>query len=85
MRELGPIPFGNGRDLPISRTGAASFGDLFGRTLRGEALPFARTAEVLLKARHDALELRLKRHRARLQDDESKARGTINAAADAVR
>jgi len=59
--------------------------DLSGKALRGEALPFARTAQALLKARHDALELRLKRYSARLQDDESKARGTINAAADAVR
>lgn len=59
--------------------------DLSARAVRGEALPFGRTAQALLKERHDAMELRLKRYRARLQEGESQARDTINAAADAAR
>jgi Ca-activated chloride channel family protein len=59
--------------------------DLSARAVRGEALPFDRTAQALLKERHDALEVRLKRHRARLQGNESQARDTIDAAARAVR
>lgn len=59
--------------------------DLSARAVRGEAVPFARTAQALLKQRHDAMEARLKDYRARLQTDEAQARGTIDAAADAVR
>lgn len=59
--------------------------DLFARNARHEPLPFARTAQALLKARHDALQERLKRYRARLQGDEGHARDTIDAAANAVR
>jgi Ca-activated chloride channel family protein len=59
--------------------------DLSARAVRGEALPFDRTAQTLLKARHDALQVRLKRYQARLQGNESHARDAIDAAADAVR
>ncbi|MDV3456213.1 VWA domain-containing protein [Sphingomonas sp. HF-S4] len=59
--------------------------DLSARAVRGEALPFGRTAQALLRERHDGMELRLKRYRARLQEGESQARDTINAAADAAR
>jgi Ca-activated chloride channel family protein len=59
--------------------------DLFARGQRGEALPFDRTAQALLKERHDALQVRLKRYQARLQGNESHARDTIDAAAGAVR
>ena len=59
--------------------------DLFARDQRGEAPPFGPTAQALLKERHDALAARLKRYQLRLQGDESQARDTINAAADAAR
>lgn len=59
--------------------------DLFARDQRGEAVPFARTAEALLKQRHDALQSRLTRYQARLQGNEAEARDTIDAAADEVR
>lgn len=59
--------------------------DLFARNQRGEALPFDRAAQALLKARHDAMQVRLKRYEARLQGDETQVRDTIDAAANAVR
>nr|WP_306670081.1 VWA domain-containing protein [Sphingomonas sp. R-74633] len=59
--------------------------DLSARGLRGESPPFERTALKLLKARHDAMQARLKRYEARLQGDETHARDTIDAAANAVR
>ncbi|AQR74263.1 VWA domain-containing protein [Sphingomonas sp. LM7] len=59
--------------------------DLSVRAVRGEALPFDRTALALLKERHEALKVGLKRYQARLQGSESRARDTIDAAADAVR
>lgn len=59
--------------------------DLTARALRGEALPFAATAQTLLKGRHDAMQLRLNRYQARLAGDEHQARQTIDAAANAVR
>ncbi|MEP9359118.1 VWA domain-containing protein [Sphingomonas sp. KR3-1] len=59
--------------------------DLSARALQGTALPFRHTAEALLKARHNALQVRLKRYRERLQGNESHARETIDAAAEAVR
>lgn len=59
--------------------------DLSARGLRGEAPPYEPTALALLKARHDALQDRLKRYEARLQGSESQARDTIDAAANAVR
>jgi Ca-activated chloride channel homolog len=59
--------------------------DLAARALRGEALPFDRTAQALLKERHDALQMRLKRYGAQLQDNELRSRDTIRAAADEAR
>ena len=59
--------------------------DLTSRALRNEALPFDRTAQALLKERHDALQVRLKRYQARLRGDESQTLDKIDAAADAVR
>ncbi len=59
--------------------------DLSSRSLRHEPLPFASTAQALMKQRHDAMQLRLKRYRERLEGDEARSRDTINAAADAVR
>ncbi|MET0372636.1 MAG: hypothetical protein ABW128_00095, partial [Rhizorhabdus sp.] len=59
--------------------------DLSSRAVRGEAVPFGRIAQALLKQRHDAMEVRLKDFRTRLRNDETKARGTIDAEADAVR
>ncbi|KRB88750.1 hypothetical protein ASE22_20230 [Sphingomonas sp. Root720] len=59
--------------------------DLSARAVRGQPVPFDRTAQALLKQRHDAMEVRLKDFRARLQNDEARARGKIDAAADAVR
>jgi len=59
--------------------------DLFAREARGGALPFRRTAEALLKERHDALQARLNGYRTRLQGNESQARDTIDAEADRVR
>ena len=58
--------------------------DLSSRAVRGEPVPFGRTAQALLKKRHDAMEVRLKDFRARLQIDETKARDTIDTEADAV-
>ena len=59
--------------------------DLSARAARGEAVPFDRTAQALLKHRHEAMEVRLKDYRARLQKDETGARSAIDAAADAAR
>lgn len=59
--------------------------DLSARAVRGETAPFDRTAKALLKERHTAMELRLNRYRAQLQNDEMQTRKTIEAEADAVR
>ena len=59
--------------------------DLSSRAVRGQPVPFARAAQALLKQRHDAMEVRLKDYRARLQNDETSARGDIDATAAAAR
>jgi len=69
----------------VSSEKVAMSNDLSARAVQGKPLPFDSTAQALLKARHDAMELRLKRYRARLQGAESQARERINAEAEAVR
>lgn len=59
--------------------------DLSARGARGEAPPFAHTAQVLLKERHDALQVRLKHYEARLLGNDAHARDTIDAVANTVR
>ncbi|KRB86585.1 hypothetical protein ASE00_07815 [Sphingomonas sp. Root710] len=59
--------------------------DISARAVRGEAVPFARAAQALLKERHAKMELRLKDYRAQLQNGEAQARRSIDAEADAVR
>ncbi|MCW1427794.1 vWA domain-containing protein [Novosphingobium sp. JCM 18896] len=59
--------------------------DLAARAVRGENLPFERVARTLLKERHDAMELRLKRYRAQLQGNEAQVRKAIDAEANSVK
>jgi Ca-activated chloride channel homolog len=59
--------------------------DLSSRAVRGETVLFGRTAQALLKQRHDAMTARLDSYRARLQQGEARARGSIEAASNAVR
>ncbi|RYE69822.1 MAG: VWA domain-containing protein [Rhizobiaceae bacterium] len=58
--------------------------DISARAVRGEPLSFERIARTLLKERHNAMDLRLKRYRAQLQDEESLARKAIDGKVDAV-
>ncbi|MCW1430254.1 vWA domain-containing protein [Novosphingobium sp. JCM 18896] len=69
----------------ISAESVRMSNDLSARAVKGEALPFDRIAQALLKKRHDAMELRLKLYRSRLQGNELEVRRTIDAEAKAVR
>lgn len=68
----------------ISAESVRMSNDLSARAVRGEALPFDRIAQALLKKRHDAMERRLTGYRARLENDELQARHAIDAQASAV-
>jgi Ca-activated chloride channel homolog len=59
--------------------------DLSTRAVRGEAVPFARTAQALLRQRHGTMERRLKDYSTQLQNDEARARGVIDAIVNEVR
>lgn len=69
----------------VSSENVALSNDLAARAVRGEAVPFGRAAQALLKQRHAAMKARLKGYGDRLRNDEAQARGTIDAAATAVR
>ena len=58
--------------------------DLSARSIRGEPVPFAETAQALLEQRHDSIRAREQAFRSRLERNEGAAQRAIDSTAAAV-